>query len=48
MTQTVLIEHHEAVTLLTLNRPEVRNAVDDVAMDALYDRIIEEQRALGA
>src|SRR4051812_48134294 len=35
MTQTVLIDHHEAVTILTLNRPEVRNAVDDLTMDAL-------------
>ena len=35
MSETVLIDHHEAVTVLTLNRPEVRNAVDDVSMDAL-------------
>ncbi len=35
MTETVLVERREAVTILTLNRPEVRNAVDDVAMDAL-------------
>lgn len=35
MTQSVLVERHEAVTALTLNRPEIRNAVDDVAMDAL-------------
>lgn len=33
--QTVLIERRNAVTLLTINRPEVRNAVDDVTMNAL-------------
>src|SRR5437868_3873991 len=42
MTQTVLIEHHEAVTLLTLNRPEVRNAVDDVAL-ACDIRLVSER-----
>ena len=40
MTETVLIERHEAVTTLTLNRPEVRNAVDDVTMDALRAALI--------
>ncbi len=35
MSETVLIDHQEAVTVLTINRPEVRNAVDDVTMDAL-------------
>ena len=32
---TLLVERHDAVTLLTINRPEVRNAVDDATMDAL-------------
>ncbi|MCK6579012.1 MAG: enoyl-CoA hydratase/isomerase family protein [Anaerolineae bacterium] len=41
MTQTspsekLLIERREAVTLLTINRPEVRNAVDDETMNALH------------
>jgi len=40
MSETVLIEHYEAVTVLTLNRPEVRNAVDDVTMDALRAALI--------
>lgn len=35
MSESVLIERRKAVTILTLNRPELRNAVDDVAMDAL-------------
>lgn len=35
MSAPVLIERHDAVTLITLNRLEVRNAVDDVTMDAL-------------
>lgn len=32
---TLLVERYDAVTLLTINRPEVRNAVDDATMDAL-------------
>ncbi len=35
MSERVLIERHEAVTVLTLNRPEVRNAVDAATMDDL-------------
>ena len=35
MTNLVLVERFEAVTVLTINRPEVRNAVDDVTMDTL-------------
>jgi 2-(1,2-epoxy-1,2-dihydrophenyl)acetyl-CoA isomerase len=35
MPDLVLMERHDAVTVLTINRPEVRNAVDDVTMDAL-------------
>jgi enoyl-CoA hydratase/carnithine racemase len=40
MPETVLIERREAVTILTLNRPEVRNAVDDVTMDALRAALV--------
>ena len=32
---TVLTERHDAVAVLTINRPEVRNAVDAETMDAL-------------
>ncbi|MEP7292822.1 MAG: enoyl-CoA hydratase-related protein [Chloroflexota bacterium] len=32
---SILIERYAAVTVLTIARPEVRNAVDDVTMDAL-------------
>jgi 2-(1,2-epoxy-1,2-dihydrophenyl)acetyl-CoA isomerase len=35
MSESVLVERREAVTVLTLNRPELRNAVDDMTMDAL-------------
>lgn len=35
MTDTVLVERRDAVTLLTINRPEVRNAVDADTMDSL-------------
>src|SRR5689334_2907284 len=40
MPQTILIERHEAITVLTINRPEVRNAVDDVTMDALRAALV--------
>ena len=40
MPEPVLIDRHEAVTILTLNRPEVRNAVDDVTMDALRAALV--------
>ena len=35
MSETVRVERRAAVTILTLNRPEVRNALDDVTVDAL-------------
>jgi len=31
----LLVEHHDTVKLLTLNRPEVKNAVDDELMNAV-------------
>ena len=35
MTDSVLVERRDAVTVLTINRPEVRNAVDADTMDSL-------------
>ncbi|MFN8452631.1 MAG: enoyl-CoA hydratase-related protein [Anaerolineae bacterium] len=35
MSDTVLVERRDAVTVVTLNRPEVRNAVDAATMDAV-------------
>ena len=35
MPASVLVERHDAVTVLIINRPEVRNAVDAETMDAL-------------
>ena len=40
MTETVLVEHRDTVTILTINRPEVRNAVDAATMDALRDALL--------
>lgn len=37
MTQPLQIEHLDAVTVVTLNRPQVRNAVDTDTASALYD-----------
>jgi 2-(1,2-epoxy-1,2-dihydrophenyl)acetyl-CoA isomerase len=37
---TIRIDRHDTVTLLTINRPEVRNAVDDVTMDALREAVV--------
>jgi len=36
MTEALLIEKHDAVTVLTINRPEVKNAVDDIVMPAIH------------
>ncbi len=35
MSEALLVARYDAVTVLTINRPEVRNAVDDTTMDAL-------------
>jgi 2-(1,2-epoxy-1,2-dihydrophenyl)acetyl-CoA isomerase len=40
MTNTLLVERHDAVTVLTINRPEVRNALDDEVMPALREAIL--------
>jgi 2-(1,2-epoxy-1,2-dihydrophenyl)acetyl-CoA isomerase len=40
VSNTILIEHHDAVTVLTINRPEVRNAVDAPTMDALRAALV--------
>ena len=40
MADLVLVERHDAVTVLTINRPEVRNAVDDVTMDWLRSALL--------
>ena len=40
MTEPVLVTRHDAVTIITINRPEVRNAVDDVTMTAIREAII--------
>lgn len=39
MTEFVLTTRHDAVTVITINRPEVRNAVDDVTMTAIREAI---------
>jgi enoyl-CoA hydratase len=41
MTGTVLVEHHGAVTVVTIDRPEVRNAVDRPTADALAEAFQE-------
>src|SRR5436190_16134271 len=40
MSESVLVERRDAVTVLTINRPEVRNAVDDVTIDALHASLV--------
>ncbi|MFN8531234.1 MAG: enoyl-CoA hydratase-related protein [Anaerolineae bacterium] len=37
--QSLLVERHDAVTLLTINRPQVKNAVDDVVMPAIREAL---------
>jgi enoyl-CoA hydratase len=37
MSGTVLVEHHGAVTVVTIDRPEVRNAVDRPTAEALAE-----------
>ncbi|MGQ0826606.1 MAG: crotonase/enoyl-CoA hydratase family protein [Actinomycetota bacterium] len=37
MTNTVLVEHEDAVTIVTINRPDVRNAVDGPTAALLAD-----------
>jgi 2-(1,2-epoxy-1,2-dihydrophenyl)acetyl-CoA isomerase len=39
MAESVLITRHDAVTMITINRPEVRNAVDDVTMAAIHEAL---------
>jgi 2-(1,2-epoxy-1,2-dihydrophenyl)acetyl-CoA isomerase len=39
MVESVLVTRHDAVTVITLNRPEVRNAVDEVTMIALHEAL---------
>ncbi len=38
-TESLLVERHDAVTILTINRPEVKNAVDDVVMPAIREAL---------
>lgn len=40
MNDVLLIERRDAVTVLTINRPEVRNAVDDAVMFGLRDALL--------
>lgn len=40
MPEMIQISRHEAVTVITINRPEVRNAVDDVTMIALRQALL--------
>jgi 2-(1,2-epoxy-1,2-dihydrophenyl)acetyl-CoA isomerase len=40
MAESILVTHHDAVTVITINRPEVRNAVDDVTMTAIHDALL--------
>ncbi|MFC3613679.1 crotonase/enoyl-CoA hydratase family protein [Lutimaribacter marinistellae] len=37
---TVIIDHAEGVTTITINRPELRNAVDPATAERLYDAFI--------
>lgn len=39
MTESLLIARHDAVTVLTINRPEVRNALDDEVMPAIREAL---------
>jgi 2-(1,2-epoxy-1,2-dihydrophenyl)acetyl-CoA isomerase len=39
MSDSVLVSRHDAVTVITINRPEVRNAVDDVTMMAVREAV---------
>lgn len=39
MTESVLITRHDAVTVITINRPEVRNAVDEETMTAIREAL---------
>ena len=41
MQSAVQVAHHGPVTIVTLNRPDVRNAVDSACAHALYDAWIE-------
>jgi 2-(1,2-epoxy-1,2-dihydrophenyl)acetyl-CoA isomerase len=43
-TDTLLVERYDAVTVLTINRPEVKNAVDDVVMPAIRDALAEAEQ----
>ena len=38
---TVLVERHDHVTIVTINRPQVRNAVDGSTAQLLYDAFAE-------
>lgn len=40
-TDTLLVERHDKVTVLTINRPEVKNAVDNVVMPAIREALAE-------
>lgn len=40
MTDTLLIERYDTVTLLTINRPDSRNALDETVMTALYNALM--------
>jgi 2-(1,2-epoxy-1,2-dihydrophenyl)acetyl-CoA isomerase len=40
MSDSLLITRQNAVTLLTINRPEVRNALDDTVASAMYQALI--------
>ena len=37
---TVLVERHDAVTVVTINRPAARNAVDGPTAQLLYDAFL--------
>jgi 2-(1,2-epoxy-1,2-dihydrophenyl)acetyl-CoA isomerase len=39
MPDTVLVTRQNAITVITINRPEVRNAVDDVTMTAVHEAL---------
>jgi 2-(1,2-epoxy-1,2-dihydrophenyl)acetyl-CoA isomerase len=41
MTPALLVERHEYVKLLTINRPEVKNAVDDEIMPAIREALAD-------
>lgn len=41
---TVRVDHHDAITVVTIDRPEARNAVDPAMADALFEAFVAFER----